>query len=301
MLVHLHMDATIAADLAALTGDIARRRPGQASFAMQACGNTGIGAAGHRVFRNAVAGAEGAHDQVCVTIVHGCVDGQPTGGASVGQARNGGKVRGCLPHRPHVGQLQQPPVRAVVPERARLRAHAQASAGNTQRLGAAVVRVDGACARRAQPHQQGAVPVEHFHRQHAGRALLAQLAVASVGDQAVSHRRPGRAHAGVPGKRWLGARREDADVVIRIGHADRREKDRLRQIQPRANLLHLLGRQCRCIEDHAQRIAAAGLAGEHIQLQVTVLTDGGYIPSKEAAPMVAAQTDAAVEAATRAL
>src|SRR5450432_1390322 len=61
--VDANLDEAVAADFAALAYAITRTQFAELAGEMQVGADGGIGAAGDRVFRNSVRGAEGAHDQ----------------------------------------------------------------------------------------------------------------------------------------------------------------------------------------------------------------------------------------------
>src|SRR5690606_25826786 len=69
--VDLQLQARIAADLAALAGQVAAIAPGQAPGAVQGGGDASVDAAGGRILGNAHAGREAAHHQVGAAVAGG--------------------------------------------------------------------------------------------------------------------------------------------------------------------------------------------------------------------------------------
>ena len=128
-------------------------------------------------------------------------------------------------------------------------------------------------ARAAHVQQAETAAALHAHRQQAGGTLLEQTALVVGGGQAVLHRRPGRADAGVAGEGQFHLRGEDADTVVGAGFRWQ-EEHRLGQVQPGGDGLHGGIVQAVGIEHDAQRVAGARARGEDIQLQIAACVHG---------------------------
>ena len=82
------------------------------------------------------------------------------------------------------------------------------------------------------------------------------------------------------GERDLRVRHEDAQAVIRAGIGRRQHECGFHDIEPARHALHLRGSQVRGGEHDAERIAAAGVAGERSQERAQRVQGGSRIEGR---------------------
>jgi hypothetical protein len=106
-----------------------------------------------------------------------------------------------------------------------------------------------------------------MYREHPGSALLHEPAVARACESGVEHGMRA-ADGGMSGERDFTVGGKNAQAITGRAAFRRQHEGRFDQIRPSGDVLHFADAQIACVNDDAQRIAAARRGRKHIQLQV---------------------------------